>query len=173
MQSISRYNIIQGTDRDHASWVAVPYKGQDPHFKPNMYGQLFAATAIGRHDDVRVKHIDMGLDHFSAYGVYEGNELKRYVLTEMTIWNTDNPECRRSRSIHLVVPLGVRSVTVRRLSGHGTNVSEGITLGGLYWESENQRLVQRGQEHTETIPVVAGTVKVVMKWSEAAIVSFD
>ncbi|KAJ5701834.1 hypothetical protein N7488_009382 [Penicillium malachiteum] len=81
--NISRFNLIQGTNFGYASWVPVANNGQSPGVRPPLYGQLVAADAIGRHQKVQVKPLDLEEWNLSPYSVYESDILSRYVIINL------------------------------------------------------------------------------------------
>lgn len=153
--------------------MAVPFKGEQPHFKPNMYGQLFAADAIGAGGNVQVKSVELGIDTFSSYAIYENGKLARYMLIDMDIWNANSTTPRGSRSVTVAVPKSAVSVTVRRLEAASTDANQGITLAGVSWKSENSRLVQVGSDKKESGVHHDGKATITLNSSEAVIVSFS
>lgn len=170
-QNISRFNLIQGTTFGYTAWVPVEYNGQTPGVRPPLYGQLVAADVIGRHENVQVKSLDLGLWDLSAYAVYESGVLSRYVIINLNEWNTTTSYTRPTRKVSLSVPRGVHSGEIMRLSGPGASSDTGITWGGYNWNyTTDGRLGQFGEQQSWSVYPRNGYVNMDIPSTEAIVV---
>ncbi|KAJ5533180.1 hypothetical protein N7494_009732 [Penicillium frequentans] len=169
--NISRFNLIQGTTFGYTAWVPVEYNGQTPGVRPPLYGQLVAADVIGRHENVQVKSLDLGLWDLSAYAVYESGVLSRYVIINLNEWNTTTSYTRFTRKVSLSVPRGVHSGEIMRLSGPGASSDTGITWGGYSWNyTTDGRLGQFGEQQSWSVYPRNGYVNMDIPSTEAIVV---
>ncbi|KAJ5653703.1 hypothetical protein N7490_000706 [Penicillium lividum] len=169
--SISRFNLIQGTTFGYTAWVPAEYNGQAPGVRPPLYGQLVAADVIGRHENVQVQSLDLGLWDLSAYAVYESGSLSRYVVINLDEWNVTTSYARPTRQVSLSVPRGVLSGEIMRLSGPGADSDTGITWGGNSWNyTTSGRLGKSGEQQTQIVYPRGGYVDLDIPSTEAVVV---
>ena len=149
----------------------MEYNGQIPRVRPPLYGQLVAADVIGRHENVQVKPLDLGLGDLSAYAVYESGVLSRYVVINLNEWNSTTSYTRPTRKVSLGVPRDVRSGEIIRLSGPGAGSDTGTTWGGYSWNyTTDGRLGQFGKQQTWLVHPRSGYVNLDIPSTEAIVV---
>ncbi|CAG8091796.1 unnamed protein product [Penicillium salamii] len=168
--NITRFNLIQGTTFGYAGWTPVEHNGLAPQVRAPLYGQIFAADAIGRHPTVQVKALEFQRDDLSAYAIYEAGMLARYVVVNLDEWNSTTSYPRPSQKFEVDVPHHSKSVEVRRLVGPGASADTGISWGGLSWNYTDGRLGRTGKRQVEVLRVSKGTVALDLDSTEAAIV---
>ncbi|KAJ5745752.1 hypothetical protein N7520_010934 [Penicillium odoratum] len=169
--NISRFNLIQGTTFGYTGWIPVEYNGQAPGIRPPLYGQLVAADVIGRHENVQVQSLDLGLWDLSAYAVYESGILSRYVVINLDEWNVTTSYARPTRQVSLSVPREVLSGEIMRLSGPGAGSDTGITWGGYSWNyTTGGRLEKSGEQQTQLVYPRGGYVNLDIPSTEAVVV---
>lgn len=167
---MTRFNLIQGTTFGYAAWVPVRTGSRDPYVRAPLYGQVFVADMLGHHPEVQVKEL-MGLPwNTSAYGVYEGGSLAKYVVVNYDEWNSTTPYQRPSQEVLLSIPSGVDHVLVERLTGNGASADEGIEWAGLSWNYTDGRLAESGQYKSESVEVVNGTAKLDIPSTQAVLI---
>lgn len=167
---MTRFNLIQGTTFGYSAWVPVQRGGRDPYVRAPLYGQVFVADMLGHHPEVQVKEL-LGLPwNMSAYGVYEGGLLAKYVVVNYDEWNNTTPYERPSQEVLLSIPSGVDHVIIERLTGNGANADEGIEWAGLSWNYTDGRLAESGNYKSESVEVVGGTAKLNIPSTEAVLV---
>ncbi|CAG8921660.1 unnamed protein product [Penicillium salamii] len=171
--NITRFNLIQGTTFGYAGWTPVEHNGVAPQVRAPLYGQIFAADAIGRHPTVQVKALEFQRDDLSAYAIYESGILARYVVVNLDEWNSTTSYPRPSQKFELDVPHYLKSVEVRRLVGPGASADTGISWGGLSWNYTDGRLGRTGKRQVEVLRVSKGTVTLDLDSTEAAIVELQ
>jgi len=97
-------NLIQGTTFGYTAWVPVARDGRDPYVRPPLYGQIFAADAIGHHPEVQVYPLPSSVENFSTHAIYEAKKLAKYVLVNLDEWNSTTPYPRPKQYVQLDVP---------------------------------------------------------------------
>lgn len=140
-----------------------------------LYGQIFAADAIGHHPEVQIKALDQDLPwNMSAYAVYEGGELAKYAVINFDEWNSTTSYPRPSQEVVLGVPNGEKRVRVDRLTGSGASADEGIEWAGLSWNYSDGRLLQSGQYKPEWLTVGQdGMARLNISSTEAVLVTLN
>lgn len=140
-----------------------------------MYGQIFTADALGHHPQVQVKPLDQSLPwNLSAYAVYQGGELAKYVVINFDEWNSTTTYKRPSQEVVLSIPNGEKRVRVERLTGNGASADEGIEWAGLSWNYSNGRLLQSGKYQPEWLNVEAnGMARLNISSTEAVLVTLN
>ncbi|KAJ5286695.1 hypothetical protein N7478_002381 [Penicillium angulare] len=169
--SISRFNLIQGTNFGYTCWVPIEYNGQKPGVRPPLYGQLVAADVIGRHPNVQVQALNLNRWDLSAYAIYESGVLVRYVVINLDEWNTTTSYARPTQKLALDVPKHVSTAEVKRLTGPGASSINDITWGGHSWNyTSNGRLGQFGEHETEVVHPRGGYVHLNLFSTEAVVI---
>jgi hypothetical protein len=171
--NMKRYNLIQGTVFSYTGWVPVDHLGRPPHVRPPLYGQIFAADVLGHHPEVKVYEIPKLPWNIAAYGVYESDQLERYVIINFDEYNTTASYKRPVREHILKVPHEVKSVRIQRLTAAGADALEGIKWSGQSWNYTAGRLEQHGKLKFETARAHKGEVKVKVPSSEAILVHLE
>ncbi|KAJ5612264.1 hypothetical protein N7510_005458 [Penicillium lagena] len=168
--NITRFNIIQGTTFGYTAWVPIEFNRQSPQVRPPLYGQLLAADVIGKHPKVQVKSLDLGRWDLSAYAIYEGDILSKYVVVNLDEWNSTTPYPRPVQNIALSLSRDVKRAEVKRLTGPGAEAVTSISLGGLSWNYTDGRLGEFGQPQVQIFHEHDGNVKFSLQSTEAAII---
>lgn len=168
--NITRYNLIQGTTFSYTGWVPVAHQGREPYVRPPLYGQIFAADALGLQDEVQIKTIEGLPWNVSAYGIYESGRLARYAVVNYDEWNSTTTYERPSQEIVLSVPCGVDSVRVRRLTGDGASADQGIQWAGQSWNYTDGRLVEKGVQQVEILKAAKGKLSLELESTSAILV---
>lgn len=172
-QNIQRMNLIQGTTFGYTGWVPVSRDNRDPYVRPPLYGQIFAADAIGLHPQVQVYPLSSSTENFSTHAVYESEKLAKYVLINFDEWNSTTPYARPKKSVQLRVPMDVEQVRVERLTASGASADEGVKWAGVSWNYTDGRLVESGTHEFETVKAKKGVAHLDVASTEAALVTLE
>lgn len=138
--------------------------------RPPLYGQLLAADVIGKHPKVQVKSLDLGRWDLSAYAVYEGDILSKYVVVNLDEWNSTTPYSRPVQKIAFSLPPGVKRAEIKRLTGPGAEAVTCISWGGLNWNYTDGRLAEFGQPEIQSFHEHEGHVRFSLRSTEAAVI---
>lgn len=146
-----------------------------PYVRPPLYGQIVVADVIGHNPHVQILPIDLGTKHwkFSAYGVYESTQLRKYVLINLDEWNATTSNPRPAQQVTLNLPSDVRSATIQRLLGPGASADSGISWGGLSWNYTRGRLAQSGRPDHEVLRITRGMARLMIPSTEAVLVTLN
>ncbi|KAF1828565.1 glycoside hydrolase family 79 protein [Decorospora gaudefroyi] len=171
--NIQRMNLIQGTTFGYTAWVPVPVDDRDPYVRPPLYGQIFAADAIGQDSDIQVYPLPSSTWNFSTHAIYKSGKLAKYVLLNLDEWNSTTPYPRPKQRVQLDVPETVCEVSVERLTASGASADEGIKWAGMSWNYTDGRLVADGEHKAEKLKVKKGVVHLEIASTEAALVTLN
>ncbi|KAJ5825366.1 hypothetical protein N7474_002504 [Penicillium riverlandense] len=168
--NITRFNLIQGTTFGYTAWVPIESNEQSPQVRPPLYGQLLAADVIGKHPKVQVKSLDLGRWDLSAYAIYEGDILSKYVVVNLDEWNSTTPYPRPVQTIALSLPREVKRAEIKRLTGPGAEAVAYISWGGLSWNYTDGRLGEFGQPQVQIFHEHDGNARFSLHSTEAAVI---
>jgi hypothetical protein len=166
-------NLIQGTRFGYTGWVPVPLDGRDPYVRPPLYGQIFAADAIGHSSEVQVYPLPSSTWNFSAHAIYEFRKLSKYVLLNLGEWNSTTPYPRPKQQVTLSIPKDAHRARVERLTARGASADEGIQWAGMSWNYTDGRLAEAGEHTFETVEATHGVVRLEIAATEAALVTLE
>lgn len=113
--------------------------------RPPLYGQLLAADVIGKYSKVQVNSLDLGRWDLSAYAIYKGDILSKYVIVNLDEWNFTTLYPRPVQKIAVSLPQNVKRAEIKRLTGPGAEAVTNISWGGLSWNYTDGRLGEFGQ----------------------------
>jgi hypothetical protein len=166
-------NLIQGTTFGYTGWVPVARDGRDPYVRPPLYGQIFAADAIGHSPEVQVYPLPSSTWNFSTHAIYESGKLSKYVLLNLDEWNSTTPYPRPKQHVTLVVPQDVHGARIERLTATGASADEGVQWAGVSWNYTDGRLAEAGEHIFETVKAEHGVVRLDIASTEAALVTLE
>lgn len=183
-RNISHMNLIQGTTFGYAAWVPVPAGVSNaPYVRPPLYGQIMIADILGHHPEVQIKEIELGLWNMSAYAVYEGQNMAKFVIVNLDEWSATMPGERPQQSIELSFESDMtftrssatRFAKVERLVGSlGADADTGISWGGQSWNytaTGGGRLAREGVAQFEELRFFNGKGNLTVASSEAVVVT--
>ena len=170
---VKRSNFIQGTTFGYTAWVPVSRDGREPYVRPPLYAQIMAADALGLDEDVRVYPLRDSKDKLSAYAIYGGTRLNKYVLNNLEEWNSTSSYPRPSRKVELRLPKAVKGARVERLTAPGASADADVQWAGLSWNYTDGRLAESGQYVVENLEPIGCSVLVDLPATEAALVTLS
>lgn len=176
--NVSRVHMQQGTGFSYSQWQPIPRLGTEsypPHVRAPYYGLVFIADFVGSSSSpLRVKELTLPSsandEQFSAYAGYENGVLERVVLVNFAVWNSTQKGERPSQEVQLVVPQGVKSVRVERLTAPGADVYKGVAWNGTQWTFESDGVGVRVKNDSSVVSTVQGNVEVGVLASEALMI---
>lgn len=173
---------VEGTQRPEtlrslwipeAGWI----KGIGPRVQAPYYALPFVADFIGKtvKGDRGVVNLDLGKEHISGYGMFEGENLARIAIVNLRQYDGKGP--RNAVKVHLDKLGSVSQVQVRRLHADAGTAAGGfdvngnnITYAGQQWSHEVDNGSSHGTVTIESHAVTGGVVDIVVPDTEAVIV---
>lgn len=174
---IRRMNIQQSTGFSYASWRGVDYNGLPAAVLPPYYAHPFVADVLGKTGSTRVANINTGRDTFSAYGIYDGNTLKRIVLMNLREYNSASGGSRPSTTVSLNTgssSYGGR-VTIERLTAPDAHVQDAskISWKGLSWTKQSNGKSYQSAQTTSTTTASRGRISVTLPDTSAVLLTLN
>ncbi|KAF2239105.1 glycoside hydrolase family 79 protein [Viridothelium virens] len=177
---IRRINYQQILGGELSLWQPSEARGKEARVDPKYYGLIFAADFVGKEKGVKVKEVDVGHgmgERLSAYAAWSGEgELLRVAVVNLEEWNNSTGSARRPNvTVEFSAPEGAQKMEVRKLestTGAQDDKEEDISYAGVtYTFANNGKGEQKKGDGVERIAVKDGKVKVVVKASEAVMIS--
>lgn len=140
---------------------------------PPFYGHIFAADFIGSSgQDVHVANIGLETPYLSAYGAYEGGQLKRIALIDLHVWSKSDG---KRPSQNLTLAINATKATIEYMTspfGVSARNATDITWAGMQWTAGSDGMGVVVKNDTSTINV-DGTLTFEMEQSSAVIITLE
>ncbi|KAF4534706.1 Glycoside hydrolase family 79 [Lasiodiplodia theobromae] len=157
LKGLGRLYFHSGSVYRYAPWQPTTINGTAPYAKPLYYGNLFAAQALGGSGggsgggggvDLQVVSI-LNETRQTAYGVYEGAELRSVAVVNLEMFNSTQEEEERVYTVFkLPEDVDWDGAEVRRLTAPGVEVKTGVTYAGRSVDDDGKLA---GEEEVEAV----------------------
>lgn len=151
LKGLGRLYFHAGSVYRYAPWQPTTINGTAPYAKPLYYGNLLAAQALGgggTGGELQVVSL-LNETRQTAYGVYEGAELKSVVAINLEMFNSTQDEDERAYAVfRLPEDVDWDGAEVRRLTAPGVEVKTGVTYAGRSVDDDGKLA---GEEEVEAV----------------------
>ncbi|CAK3766043.1 Hypothetical predicted protein [Lecanosticta acicola] len=140
-----RINVQQSTGFSYTSWRGEAYNGLPAAVLPPYYAHPFVADVLGNAGDVRISDLSLGLDTFSAYGIYDNasGKLTKIVLINLERYDSTSGESRTYQMPRVNVGNNYASnFTMEYLTAPGAEVQDASKIS---WKGESYTFASNGK----------------------------